>query len=47
VIGRAAAAAVRRLTPGCPWQLTARACGGGLLAPVSARPVESLVSNTN
>lgn len=38
VIGRAAAAAVRRLTSGCPWQFTARACGGLLLAPVSARP---------
>lgn len=39
VIGRAAAAAVRRLAPGCPWQFTARACGGLLLAPPPARSV--------
>jgi hypothetical protein len=32
-IGRAAAAAVVRLSPGCPWGFAGRASGGRLLAP--------------
>jgi hypothetical protein len=35
-IGRAGAAAVLRLSPGCPWEFAARATGGRLLA---LRPV--------
>ncbi len=36
-IGRAAGAAVLRLSPGCPWEFAARATGGGLLAPAQPR----------
>ena len=32
VIGRAASAAVLRLSPGCPWEMAGRATGGRLLA---------------
>jgi hypothetical protein len=32
-LGRAGAAAVVRLAPGCPWEFAARASGGRLLAP--------------
>ena len=35
VIGRAASAAVLRLSPSCPWELAARASAGRLLAPVA------------
>lgn len=43
-IGRAAAAAVLRLSPVSPWELAARATGGRLLAPPAGGPV---VSNTS
>ena len=33
-LGRAAAAAVVRLSPGSPWEFTSRATGGLLLAPL-------------
>lgn len=33
-VGRAASAAVLRLSPSCPWELAARATAGRLLAPV-------------
>ena len=33
-VGRAAAAAVLRLSPSCPWELAGRATAGRLLAPV-------------
>lgn len=32
-LGRAAAAAVRRLSPRCPWEFASRASAGSLLAP--------------
>lgn len=38
VLGRAAAAAVRRLSPGSPWEFASRASGGLLLAPSPITP---------
>jgi hypothetical protein len=46
-IGRAAAAGVLRLSPGCPWQFTARASGGRLLAPSCGAAGRGRVSNTS
>lgn len=43
-VGAAAAAAVRLFGPRCPWQFTAAASGGLLLAP---GPVVRAVSNTS
>lgn len=41
VLGRAAAAAVRRLLPGSPWEFASRASGGLLLAPSPVTPART------
>lgn len=46
-LGRAAAAAVVRLSPGSPWEFASRASAGLLLAPRSLAVAEGSVSNTS
>lgn len=46
-LGRAASAAVVRLSPGSPWEFASRATGGLLLAPLCLVATPGLVSNTS
>ena len=46
-LGRAASAAVVRLSPGSPWEFASRATGGLLLAPPCLVAAPGAVSNTS